>query len=159
MNQINFKIKIMMTLVFMFLVLHKYYIFNFIGLSHEIQKGNYEFFQISNFFNFVNFPRIILVVKYLLFYSLDNIIYILTIVSLLVMAKHDKKNIFILPFSFMFIFGLVFFMSAFLLTSFPLKWVLWVALNRIIFETCGLYVILVPLFYDFLKRKKFFNSI
>ena len=155
MNQVDFKIKILMTLVFIMLVLHKYYIFDYISLSHEIQKGNYEYFKISNFFDFVNFPRIILVVKYLLFYSLNNIIYILTIVSLTVMAKYDKKNIFILPFSFMFIFSFVFFMSAFLLTSFPLKWVLWVSLDRIMFETSGLYVILVPLFYDFLKRKKF----
>ena len=156
MNQINFKIKIMMTSVFIFLVLYKYFIFDFIDLSHELQKGNYEHFQISNFFDFVNFPRIILVVKYIFFYSLNNIIYILTIASLLIMAKHDKKNIFILPFSFMFFLGLGFFMSAFLLNYSPLKWVLWVALDRIMFETSGLYVILVPLFYDFLKRKKFF---
>jgi hypothetical protein len=56
----------------------------------------------------------------------------------------------------MFIIGFGFFMAAFLLTSFPLEWVLWVSMNRIIFETSGLYVILVPLFYDFLKRKKYF---
>ena len=159
MIQIKFKIKIMMALVFMLLVLYKYYIFNVIDLSHEIQKGNYEYFKISNFFDFVNFSRIILVVKYLLFYSLNNLIYILTLVSLMVMAKYDKKNIFVVPFSFMLIFGLGFFMSAFLLTSFPLKWVLEVSLDRIMFETSGLYVILVPLFYDFLKRKKIFNSI
>ena len=59
----------------------------------------------------------------------------------------------------MFILGLGFFMLAFLLTSFPLKWVLWLAMDRIIFETSGLYVIIVPLFYDFLKRKKIFNNI
>mgnify|MGYP006132604147 CR=1 FL=1 len=159
MNQVNFKVKIMMSLVFMLLLLHKYYIFDFIGLSHEIQKGNYEYFKISNFFDFINFPRIILVVKYLLFYSLNNIIYILSIFSLMVMIKFDKQNIFILPFSLMFGFGLLFFMSAFLLTSFPLQWVLWVALDRIMFETSGLYIILVPLFYDFLKRKKILNSV
>ena len=159
MNQINFKIKIMITLVFISLLLYKYCIFNFIGLSHEIQKGNYEYFKIYNFFDFVNFPRIILVVKYLLFYSLNNVIYILTIFILMVMAKYDKKNIFILPFSLMFILGLGFFMSAFLFASFPLKWLLWVSLDRVIFETSGLYVILVPLFYDFLKRKKILNNI
>jgi hypothetical protein len=159
MNQVNFKVKIIMFLVFMLLLLHKYYIFDFIGLSHEIQKGNYEYFKISNFFDFVNFRRIILVFKYLLFYSLNNIIYILSIFSLMVMIKFDKENIFILPFSLMFGFGFLFFMSAFLLTSFPLQWVLWVSLDRIMFETSGLYIILVPLFYDFLKRKKILNSV
>jgi hypothetical protein len=159
MSQINLKIKILMTLFFLILLLNKYYIFDFVGLSHEIQKGNYEYFKISNFFDFVNFSRIALVLKYILFYSLNNIAFILSFVALLIMAKFDKKNIFILPFISMFIFGFGFFMSAFLLSSFPLNWVLWVSMNRIIFETSGLYIILVPLFYDFLKRKKIFKKI
>jgi len=155
-KEINFKIKIMMTLVFIFLLLNKFYIFSFIDLSHEIQKGNYEYFKMSNFFDFINFPRALLTSKYIFFYSLDNVIFPITMVCLLIMIKYDKKNIFILPFSLMFILGFGFFMAAFLLSSFPLEWVLWVSLDRIIFETNGLYVILVPLFYDFLKRKKYF---
>jgi len=158
-QEIHKKIKFMMTLVFIILLLNKYYIFSFIDLSHEIQKGNYEYFQISNFFDFVNFPRAILITKYIFFYSLDNIIFPTAIIGLYVMKKYDKKNKLILPFLFMFILGLGFFMIAFLFTSFPLKWVLGVALDRIIFETSGLYVILVPLFYDFVKRKKIFNNI
>jgi hypothetical protein len=158
-KEINSKIKILMILVFIFLLLNKFYIFSFIDLSHEIQKGNYEYFKISNFFDFINFPRAILIITYIFFYSLDNMIFPITMIALLIMIKYDKKNIFILPFSFMFILALGFFMAAFLLTSFPLKWVLWVSLSRIIFETSGLYVILVPLFYDFLKKKKIFNSI
>jgi hypothetical protein len=159
MRQINFKIKILMCLTFVTLLIFKYYIFDIIGLSHEIQKGNYEYFKISNFFDFINFPRAILIIKYLFFYSLDNIIFSITMFSLIIMIRYDKKNIFILPFSLMFILGLSFFIAVFLLTSFPLEWVLWVSMNRIIFETSGLYVILVPLFYDFLKRKNFFNNI
>ena len=158
-KEINFKIKIMMTLVFIFLLLNKFYIFSLIDLSHEIQKGNYEYFKMSNFFDFINFPRAILTLKYIFFYSLDNMIFPITMVCLLIMIKYDKKNIFILPFSLMFILGFGFFMAAFLLTSFPLEWVLWVSLNRIIFETNGLYVILVPLFYDFLKSKKIFDNV
>ena len=157
-KEINFKIKIMMTLVFIFLLLNKFYIFSFIDLSHEIQKGNYEYFKMSNFFDFINFPRAILTLKYIFFYSLDNVIFPITIVCLLIMIKYDKKNIFILPFSLMFILGFGFFMAAFLLNSFPLEWVLRVSLDRIIFETNGLYVILVPLFFDLLKRKKIFNT-
>ena len=148
----------MMALAFIFLLLSKFYIFSFIDLSHEIQKGNYEYFKISNFFDFINFSRVILTIKYIFFYSLINIIFIITMISLLFMIRHDKKNIFILPFSLMYILGLGFFMAAFLLTSFPLEWVLWVSLGRIIFETSGLYVILIPLFYNLLKRKKIFNN-
>ena len=72
------------------------------------------------------------------------------------MNIYDKKNKFVLPFLFMFIFGTCFFTLAFLLNSLPLEWVLWLALDRVIFQTTGLYVILIPLFYVFLKRKKIF---
>ncbi len=155
-KEIEMKVKITMALVFMVLLLIKYYIFSYIDLSHEIQKGNYEYFQISNFFNFVNFPRFLLIFKYIFFYLLDNIIYPITLICLLIMNIYDKKNKFVLPFLFMFIFGTCFFTLAFLLNSLPLEWVLWLALDRVIFQTTGLYVILIPLFYVFLKRKKIF---
>tara|TARA_A100001015_G_C14891341_1_gene672541 strand:- start:907 stop:1059 length:153 start_codon:yes stop_codon:yes gene_type:complete len=46
-------------------------------------------------------------------------------------------------------------MVAFLLSSFPLEWVLWTALDRIMFETSGLFIILFPLSYELLKKKNF----
>lgn len=158
-QKINIKIRLMMALIFLMLLLNKYYIFSFIDLSHSIQKGNYEYFQISNFFDFVNFQRTILILKYIFFYSLDNVIIFITMVSFLVMLRYDKKNLFILPLSIMLILGLGFFMAAFLFSSFPLEWVLKVSLDRIIFQTSGLYIILIPLFYNFLKKKKIFNNI
>ena len=51
------------------------------------------------------------------------------------------------------ILSLGFILLAFLLTSFPLEWHLWVALDRIMFQTSGFFIILIPLLYDFLKGK------
>lgn len=158
-GEVNIKIKIIFLLTFIFLLLTKYYIFNLIGLSHEIQKDNYEYFEISNFFEFVNISRAMLVLKYIFFYSLNNIIYILTIFSLCAFLKLEKKNIFIKYIFLMFLISFSFFVAAFLLSSFPLEWVLWTALNRVMFETSGLFIILIPLTYELLKKKKIFNNI
>ncbi len=92
-NKLSLKIKTIFLVIFLFLLLKKYYIFSAIGLSHEIQKGNYEYFQIVNFFEFINFSRIVLVLKYIFFYSLNNIVYPLYLLSFLIFFKLDKKNI------------------------------------------------------------------
>ncbi len=152
-KELSLKIKTIFLLIFLFLLLKKYYIFSEIGLSHEIQKGNYEYFQIVNFFEFINFSRIILVLKYIFFYSLNNIVYPLYLLSFLIFFKLDKKNIFFKYNFFMFVLSFGFFMAAFLLSSFPLEWVLWTALDRIMFETSGLFIILIPLSYELLKKK------
>ena len=94
-----------------------------------------------------------LIIKYIFFYLLNNIIYLATTICLLAMFKFDKKAKFNLFILYMLLFSFGFFVAAFLLTSFPLEWVLWTALDRIMFETSGLFVILIPLFYDLLKRK------
>ncbi len=154
-KELSLKIKIIFLLIFLFLLLKKYYIFSEIGLSHEIQKGNYEYFQIVNFFEFVNFSRIVLVLKYIFFYSLNNIVYPLFLLSFLIFFKLDKKNIFFKYNFFTFVLSFGFFMVAFLLSSFPLEWVLWTALDRIMFETSGLFIILFPLSYELLKKKNF----
>ena len=152
-KEINFKIKILMTLVFIFLLLNKFYIFSFIDLSHEIQKGNYEYFRIQNFFDFINFNRIFLVFKYIFFYSFEVLIYPISITILLILINSDKKNSFILFMVSLLVLSLGFVLLVFLLSSFPLEWQLWVALDRIMFQTSGFFIILIPLFYDFLRSK------
>ena len=154
-KEISLKIKVMMILVLFSLLLNKYYIFNFIDLSNKLQKGNYELFEISNLFNYINFSRLILVIKYFVFYFVYNIHFFLTFLILLIMTKYDKKNTLVLPFLMMFFLSFVFFMLAFLLSAFELEIVLWTALDRVMFETSGLFIILIPLFYDFFKKKIF----
>ena len=76
----------------MFLILGKYFLFDYIGLANEIQKGNYENFRIQNFFDFINLNRIFLVFKYILFYSLEVLIYPISIIILLILINFDKKK-------------------------------------------------------------------
>ncbi|OUU25568.1 MAG: hypothetical protein CBB97_09490 [Candidatus Endolissoclinum sp. TMED37] len=153
----DFKTKIIFVSIFILLLTKKYYVFSLIGLSHEIQKGNYEYFQIINFFEFINFSRATIVLKYIFFYFLNNVVYILFCISFLIFFKLEKRNNYITYIFSMFLLSLVFFMAAFLLSSFPLEWVLWTALNRVMFETSGLFIILIPLTYELLKKKKFFK--
>ncbi|MDA7812505.1 hypothetical protein N8958_01945, partial [Candidatus Pelagibacter sp.] len=93
------------------------------------------------------------VFKYIFFYSLEVLIYPISITILLILINSDKKNSFILFVINLLVLSLGFILLAFLLTSFPLEWHLWVALDRIMFQTSGFFIILIPLFYDFLKRK------
>ena len=152
-KDIRLHIKIILLSSFIFLVLGKYFLFDYIGLANEIQKGNYEYFRIQNLYDFINLHRIFLVLKYIFFYSLEVLIYPISIIILLILINFDKKNLFILFMVSLLVLSLGFILLAFLLTSFPLEWHLWVALDRIMFQTSGFYLILVPLFYDFLKRK------
>jgi len=152
-KNIRFHIKIFLLSSFMFLILGKYFLFDYIGLANEIQKGNYEYFRIQNFFDFINLNRIFLVFKYILFYSLEVLIYPISIIILLILINFDKKNSFILFMVSLLVLSSGFILLAFLLTSFPLEWHLWVALDRIMFQTSGFFIILIPLFYDFLKGR------
>lgn len=147
------RVKIFLLLSFIFLVLGKYFLFDYIGLANEIQKGNYEYFGIQNFFDFINLNRIFLVFKYIFFYSLEVLIFPISIIILLILINSDKKNLFILFMLSLLVLSFGFILLAFLLTSFSLEWHLWVALDRIMFQTSGFFVILIPLFYDFLRGK------
>ena len=121
-KNVRFHVKIFLLSSFMFLILGKYFLFDYIGLANEIQKGNYEYFRIQNFFDFINLNRIFLVFKYILFYSLEVLIYPISIIILLILINFDKKNPFILFMVSLLILSLGFILLAFLLTSFPLEW-------------------------------------
>ena len=71
----------------------------------------------------------------------------------IMLKKFQQKNSFILFMVSLLVLSLGFILLAFLLTSFPLEWHLWVALDRIMFQTSGFFIILIPLFYDFLRDK------
>ena len=157
-KEIKINIKVLFFVIFGSFLISKYYLFDYMGLAHEIQKGNYEFFKIEDFFKFVNFERIALISKYILYGFFDIIIYPVSLLLIFIIFKFDKKsnfNIFLL-FNLLFCSGFLY--SVFLLTSFPLEWHLKTALNRIMFQTSGFFLITLPLFYNFLLKKKIFKE-
>ena len=66
-KEIKINIKVLFFVIFGSFLISKYYLFDYMGLAHEIHKGNYEFFKIEDFFKFVNFERIALISKYILY--------------------------------------------------------------------------------------------
>ncbi len=157
-KECSHRYKILIMLSFISLLVGKYYIFSAFNLSHEIQKGNYEYFKIENFFDYINFNRILLVLKYFIFSCFEILIFPLSIIFLFILTIFDKKNKFYNFLFYSFIFSIGFVFLAFLLSSFPLEWVLKNALNRITFQISGFFIILFPLFYDFFLRKKYPNK-
>ncbi len=149
--KINFKILFLVGCGILFLA--KYYLFDLFNLSHDIQSGNYEHFKIENFFDFINIQRFFLVSQYLTFTFIEMLIYPLTIIFLIILLKFNKKNQFYNFLFYSFILNIVFLYAAFLLSYFPLEWVLKVSLYRIVFQSSAFFVILIPLFYNFLLNK------
>jgi hypothetical protein len=152
-SKINLKLKLFFA--FIVLLLIKYFLFKYIGLSIFIQKGNYENIKIFDLISFVNFERFFLISKYLFFGAFETIIYLTTIpiLMILIITRYNKSYVRFLLFCF--IFSFTFLIAAFLLTTFPLEWHLKTALNRLMFETCGFFIILLPIFYTILLKKIF----
>jgi hypothetical protein len=153
-KRIDKYIKILFFSVFGFFLICKSYIFNYVGLANKMQKGNYEFFKVENFFEFINIDRIFSISKFIIFGFFDVLIYPISFLLIFVMLKFEKKKNFntFLVFNLLFSFGFLY--AAFLFTSFPLEWHLKTSLNRIMFQTSGLSLIALPIFYNFLSNKK-----
>jgi hypothetical protein len=154
-SKINLKLKLFFATFALFAI--KYFLFKYIGLSTHIQKGNYETLQFSELINFINLERFFLIGKYLFFGAFETIIYLAIIPILIIFSIKQNNKSFFRFLLFCFIFSFLFLIAAFLLTTFPLEWHLKTALNRLMFETCGFFIILFPIFYSTFLKKKFFH--
>ncbi len=153
-SKINLKLKLLFVTFVLFVI--KYFLFKYIGLSTHIQKGNYETLKISELINFINVDRFLLIVKYLFFGAFETIIYLAIIPILIIPAIKQSNKSFFRFLLLCFMFSLLFLITAFLFTTFPLEWHLKTALSRLMFETCGFFIILFPIFYSLFLKKKFF---
>jgi hypothetical protein len=153
-SKINLKLKLLFVTFVLFVI--KYFLFKYIGLSTHIQKGNYETLKISELINFINLDRFLLIVKYLFFGAFETVIYLAVIPILTIPAIRQSNKSFFRFLLFCFMFSFLFLIAAFLFTTFPLEWHLKTALSRLMFETCGFFIILFPIFYSLFLKKKFF---
>ena len=153
--KIILKLKLFFVTLALFVI--KYFLFKYIGLSTHLQKGNYETLKISELLNFINPERFFLIGKYLFFGAFETIIYLAIIPILIIFAIKQNNKSFFRFLLFCFMFSFLFLIAAFLLTTFPLEWHLKTALNRLMFETCGFFIILFPMFYSLFLKKNLFH--
>jgi len=148
------KNKIIFLFIFLSFLTTKYIIYYYFELPIYLQKDNYENFNINNLDQFINLERFLLISKYLFYGLLETLILPFAAFSLLILIIFDKKNnlyIFLLS---SLIFGIFFVFIIFFTTSFPIEWHLKTSINRIIFQISGFFIILIPLIYNFLSKKR-----
>jgi hypothetical protein len=151
--QLNYKIKILF--IFLLLLAIKYTIYHYFEFPIYLQKDNYENFDIRNLEQFINLERFLLISKYLFYGVLETSIYLFAAPLLLILIFFDKKNKFYLFLLSLLIFSIFFIFIIFFTTSFPIEWHLKTALNRIVFQMSGFFIILIPLIYNFLTKKNY----
>ena len=144
--KISEKFKFLCIIIFIFLL--KYNLFNYINLNNYLQEDNYQNISIIKLLDFFNLERMLLIIKYLFFASLDNPIFFVGGLFLIIMFKNNKNNIFYSFLLLSYLFSVSFVFAAFFLTSLPLEFHLKTAASRLLFEVSGFFLILIPLFFN-----------
>ena len=144
--KISEKFKFLCIIIFIFLL--KYNLFNYINLNNYLQEDNYQNISIIKLLDFFNLERMLLIIKYLFFASLDNPIFLVGGLFLIIMFKNNKNNIFYSFLLLSYLFSVSFVFAAFFLTSLPLEFHLKTAASRLLFEVSSFFLILIPLFFN-----------
>jgi len=126
---------------------------NSIDLNSSFQSGNYEFFNIENFTDYVKFERILLIVKYFIFGIFQNLIFLLSILAGLLLIK-NRIEINILKYYLLFlIFYSFFIFCAYIFTNLPLEFHLKYSVDRLFFQISGFFIISLIIIYKKLYKK------
>jgi hypothetical protein len=145
--------------IILFILLFKYFLFHKIGIGNEIQENNYQNISITGFKDYIQIEKILLIFKYLSFSFLDNITFLVGIIILVFLIKFDKKNNFYLFLSFCYLISLLVLFAVYLLTSFPMEIHLKQSIDRLLFQMSAFFIILFPLLFNYIaKKKNYFKS-
>jgi hypothetical protein len=146
------KIKITDKLKFVFIIFFvfffKYLVFSYVNLNNYLQEDNYQNISIVKLLDFLNFERILMILKYLFFAFLDNPLFLIGGLFLTILFKNYKNNKFYLFILFSYLFSVLFIFTAFFLTSLPIEFHLKTALSRVLLECSGFFLILIPIFFN-----------
>lgn len=152
-TRISIKEKLNYLLIIFFVFFLKYNLFNYINLNNVLQEDNYKNITILKLLEFFNIQRLFLIFEYFFFALLDNIIFLIGLFFLIILLKFNKNNKFFLFLTFCYLFSIIFIFAAFFLTSYPIEFALKTAIHRILFEVSGFFLILIPLFFNFILKK------
>ena len=148
---------------FFLIIILRFLIFEKIGLDTSIAsaQGGMDIEVIRNLLLagldiYFMFDRISLIIKYLFFGLLSNLIYVISIFAMLFMFFYRKKNT---DLSFYFVSLMLNFLliSSFyiFITNAPIEWALKVTIERVVFEVLGIYIIPIVIFINVYSKKIF----
>ena len=154
-KNINFKHKLIMANFFIIMIIIKFYLINYLGLN--INSNWFEFNQTLNLDLKVLFNKILILLKYFLYYSFNLPIYTLLFISLIIIYKQVKiiteYEKFLLYSTFL---NIIFLIVAFLFKSNDIEWQIKSSLKMFMLNSSGMYVVIIILVFNrinFLSKK------
>ena len=145
-KNVNLKNKILISLIFVFLIFFKNYIFNFYGFELNSQPYNLNFIkQISLSELIFRFKNLIIYGGY---YSLKNILFLISFLIIIQLLFLRSSQIEIKNFALYFILNILFIIFAYVLRDMEIVYSLKTTLERIIFTSSAFYIYLVILYVN-----------
>ena len=139
---------------FILIVLLRIFLYKIFNFDLELQAGNYEKVNFSNFSELITISRILTIFKYTIFSSFKVPIIIFIILSSYLIFNL-KNNFLIKLFTANLLSCLILFFLAYLTTTFPLSFHLITSADRLLFQIAGFNIILIFLLFNQLKKKSF----
>jgi hypothetical protein len=151
--------KILLALGFLISVLIRVLIFKIYNFSIHINPCCYTDFSITSILNKISFDRIFLILTYIFYSFLQNIIFVAFIFFNLILffTKNIKIKNFYFIYFFLF-FHISFISGASLMTDVPLEFQLKTSVSRLMFQGLGFYILfIIQLINDYSAKIKKIN--
>ena len=150
------KKKVIVIISIFFLIIARYLFYNYFNLDINLQSGNYDKLDARLILDLIDFKRLYLIFKFLIFAHFKNLLSFISLfviflifISKIKIDKTYKFLIFITIANYLFIF------SAYFFSTFPLEFHLKTSSDRLLFQSLGSYLILSFIFLkDFLKKNE-----
>ena len=154
-NQISKKIKVYSTISFLFLISFKIIIYQFFNKKTnflvETSGHPYYWEYIYNLNIDFIFYKMQFIFPYLIFYTLNNVFFILGILLLLILNFKKNRSDNIKSMNFYFILNFAFILCAYIFRDMEIEYAVKTTMERVIFTSSGFYVFLVV---DYIKKIK-----
>ena len=151
----SFLYKLSIFFSFILLIILRFFIFKTIGLDAVLQLGNYEYSGILHLVSFLSFDRILVISKYFFFGLASNLLYVISIFTILFMFFYRKNKTDLRLYFVSLILNFLLIYSFYLFTSMPIEFHLKVSIERVLFEVLGIYIISIVIFINVYSKKIF----
>jgi len=151
----SFLYKLSIFFSFILLIILRFFIFKTIGLDTVLQLGNYEYSGILHLVSFLSFDRILVISKYFFFGLASNLLYVISIFTILFMFFYRKNKTDLRLYFVSLILNFLLIYSFYLFTSVPIEFHLKVSIERVLFEVLGIYIISIVIFINVYSKKIF----
>jgi len=151
-NKSLLKNQLIIFFVVTLIIITRFAYLNFIEINSSFQSGNYELFSMSNIINYITFDRVFLIFKYFMFGTLQNLIFLLSILSSIFIIINTNTVKLIKYQLFYFLFCIIFIFCAYLFTNLPLEFHLKYSIDRLFFQVSGFFIIFLIIVYKKLYK-------